>query len=231
MKYIYLTVGSILISLSSFAQSISPGGIYAAANAGQSGGVSLEWVLGDINAFTTLSTLPVKLVRFEGILAADGSARLEWETAEEYNNAGFEVQKSTDARQFENIGWVDGAGDIKVSKQYQFIDNQLVTTSYYRLKQVDTDGQFSFSKIIRVIPPNESLDRFTAFPNPVQDGKVTASLPDRSFKLSLYDKAGRLVKQIAEPGAQERMQLPGKGTYLLSIESIAGSKTITLVQP
>jgi hypothetical protein len=231
MKKYYLTILAAAFGLSAQAQSISPGGIYAAANVSQGNGVSLEWVLGDINAFTNLSTLPVKLIRFEGSLTADGSARLEWETAEEYNNSGFEIQKSTDAVHFEHIGWVDGAGDAKTSNTYQFLDKQLTTTSYYRLKQVDIDEKFTFSKIVRVIPHNESLDRFTAFPNPVKDGRVTASVPERSFKLTLYDIMGRQLKQITSPKTQEQIQLPQKGNFLLSIESVAGSKTIQIVQP
>ncbi|KQS27148.1 T9SS type A sorting domain-containing protein [Dyadobacter sp. Leaf189] len=231
MKNIYLTVSSLLIGLAAQAQSISPGGIYAAANYNQSGGVSLEWVLGSINSFSSLSPLPVKLIRFDGTLTAEGSAKLEWETAEEYGNKGFEIQKATDAVHFENIGWVDGAGDAKNRNIYQFVDNQLATTSYYRLKQVDFDEKFSFSKIIRVIPHNESLDRFTVYPNPVKDGKVTATLPERSFKLTLFDKTGRQVKQITQPQTQEQLLLPGTGSFLLNIESVAGNKTIQVVQP
>ncbi|CAG5068849.1 hypothetical protein DYBT9623_01581 [Dyadobacter sp. CECT 9623] len=231
MKKLYLTVLGSAFAVASQAQSISPGGIYAAANVSTGNGVSLEWVLGDINAFVNLSTLPVKLIRFEGTLTADGSAKLEWETAEEYNNQGFEVQKATDAVNFENIGWIDGAGNAKTRNVYQFLDKQLTTASYYRLKQVDADGQFSFSKIIRVIPHHESLDRFTAYPNPAKDGKVTATLPERSFKLSLYDTAGRLLKQIDNPQTQEQIRLPGSGNYLISIESAAGNKTVKVVQP
>uniref|UniRef100_UPI003F6F103F T9SS type A sorting domain-containing protein n=1 Tax=Dyadobacter sp. TaxID=1914288 RepID=UPI003F6F103F len=228
---IYLTVSSLLICLSSYAQSISPGGIYAASNFNQSGGVSLEWVLGSINSFSALSPLPVKLIRFEGALTAEGSAKLEWETAEEYGNKGFEIQKATDAVHFESIGWVDGAGDAKTRNIYHFLDQQLNTTSYYRLKQIDYDEKFSFSKIIRVIPHNESLERFTVYPNPVQDGKVTATLPERSFKLILFEKTGRQIKQITQPQMQEQLLLPGTGNFLLHIESVAGNKTIQVVQP
>ncbi|MCE7060085.1 T9SS type A sorting domain-containing protein [Dyadobacter sp. CY343] len=231
MKKLYLIVLGSAFAVASQAQSISPGGIYAAANVSQGNGVSLEWVLGSINAFSNLSTLPVKLIRFEAALTPEGFAKIEWETAEEYSNRGFEIQKSTDAVNFENIGWIDGAGDAKTANKYQFLDKELSTTSYYRLKQVDTDEKFTFSKIVRVIPHNESLDRFTAFPNPVKDGKVTASVPDRSFKLTLYDTMGRQLKQITSPKTQEQIQLPQKGNFLLSIESVAGNKTIQIVQP
>lgn len=231
MRKYYLTILAAACALGAQSQSISPGGIYAAANVSQGNGVSLEWVLGDINAFVNLSTLPVKLVRFEGTLTADGSAKLEWETAEEYNNKGFEVQKATDAVHFENIGWIDGAGNAKTRNTYQFLDKQLSTTSYYRLKQVDSDEQFTFSKIVRVIPHHESLDRFVAYPNPAKDGKVTATLPERSFKLNLFDTMGRLLKQIDNPKTQENIHLPGTGQYLLSIESAAGNKAIKVVRP
>jgi hypothetical protein len=110
MKKLFLTILTGAISCPLFAQSISPGAIYAASASGSANGVSVNWILGSLNSFSDLSVLPVRLISFEGRLNAAGLAELHWKTAEETNNLGFEIQKSPDGKKWELLGWVDGAG-------------------------------------------------------------------------------------------------------------------------
>jgi hypothetical protein len=112
MKKLLLMFMSMLVAPSSHGQSISPAGIYGAANSSSAGGIAVSWVLGTMTP-QALSALPVKLIHFAGTLTSTGNAQLDWETAEEYDNAGFEVQKSLDGKKFEALGWVDGGGDSK----------------------------------------------------------------------------------------------------------------------
>jgi hypothetical protein len=115
-------------------------------------------------ASTEEFALPVSLVSFKGT-ALETHNLVEWETVWETNNAYFEMHRSTDGRSFKLIGErVGGAGDTKNTSYYHFRDNAPAPgTNYYRLKQVDLDGSFTFSHIIAV---NNKKALVTLYPNP-----------------------------------------------------------------
>ncbi|MGI8951814.1 MAG: T9SS type A sorting domain-containing protein [Chitinophagaceae bacterium] len=95
-------------------------------------------------------TLPVTFLNFDGILR-NGQAVLNWSTSNEINNKGFEVQKSADAQNFSDIGFVQGAGSSSTVNNYNFTDAKLLSGSnYYRLKQIDLDGRFNYSSTIKL---------------------------------------------------------------------------------
>jgi hypothetical protein len=100
----------------------------------------------------TPSLLPITLLYFKGKNKQNKFSRLTWETALEINNNGFEIEKSLDGFSFYTIGWVTGNGNSTVSHLYKFDDYkiELGGTYYYRLKQVDYDGQFEYSNMVSV---------------------------------------------------------------------------------
>lgn len=225
-----LTITSILLcAYHTQAQQISPGALYAASGSGSANGVSVNWVLGSLNSFSDLSVLPVRLISFEGKVNAAGLAELHWKTAEEANNLGFEIQKSPDGKSWELLGWVDGAVDSKTEKSYQYVDHEFVTTSYYRLRQVDIDDSYSYSKIICIIPEKESLDRFYVYPNPSRDSKVKVQMPERTQRLLLFDQLGRKLGEFEAPGTNHIITLPHTGSFLLQIDTPVGSRTTKLI--
>lgn len=115
-----------------------------------------------------ISTLPVKLISFNGI-ASDNDALLNWRTSLEINNRGFEVERSMDGELFETIGFVKGKGNSNAIVSYSLTDANVFADSkfaYYRLKQVDFDGKFEYSDIIKVTNSNVSFDDVNAYPNP-----------------------------------------------------------------
>jgi hypothetical protein len=113
------------------------------------------------------SPLPVELVSFEGELL-DGKVELSWETASEKENDYFEVQKSVDGNRFIEIDYVSGQGNSNELVSYYSVDaNPSLGTSYYRLKQVDYDGEFSYSNIISI--SNYSDIAIDIYPNPATD--------------------------------------------------------------
>lgn len=117
----------------------------------------------DQGIFEFESTVPVELVAFEFM---DGSLR--WTTVSETSNFGFEVQRRFfQERNFIQIGFVRGAGTTTIPQHYEFRDSINHGTVYYRLKQIDTDGSFEFSQVIRAEygkPASFSLSQ--NFPNP-----------------------------------------------------------------
>jgi len=151
-------------------------------------------------------TLPVKLIRFNGVLA-NKITNLNWATSSEINNKGFEVQRSLDGADFETIGFVKGVGNSNAVNKYAFndnlsINNQLPTTIYYRLKQIDLDGKYEYSNTI-VIKTNEDLNfgnDISIVPNPFTDGvQINFSQhQNATVNVILVDALGREVytKQI-----------------------------------
>jgi Secretion system C-terminal sorting domain len=107
--------------------------------------------------------LPIKLSSFAASNIKNSNI-LNFTTTSEFNNAGFDIERSSDGVAFEKIGWVDGHGNTKEEKQYSFTDTKpLFGINYYRLRQVDYDGRFEYSSIVST--KFESDDRYL-FPNP-----------------------------------------------------------------
>jgi uncharacterized repeat protein (TIGR01451 family) len=121
--------------------------------------------------------IPVKLTGFTATLLGNGNGLLQWATASELNHRHFIIERSTDGLRFDNRGQVDGQGNGSLLRQYQFTDpwDQPVALFYYRLKMVDTDGQFSYSPIVALRKGRALGAAFTVYPNPFA-GHLTLSL-------------------------------------------------------
>ena len=124
-----------------------------------------------IAKFGPLSPLPVKLTGFKG--ENKGSInKLSWTTATEINNSGFELQRSSDGVNFPKIAFVDSKGrngNSNTDLNYSFEDmNPFPGNNYYRLKQIDINGRFEYSKVVllKQAKPNEITVK-SIFPNPV----------------------------------------------------------------
>jgi len=108
--------------------------------------------------------LPIELSWFRASLTAHASVFLEWQTASELNSESFDVERSQDGFDFTRIATLRGAGTTSQSHYYSTIDEQpLPGVSYYRLKQTDIDGTFTYSYYISVTRDGEP---FSAYPNP-----------------------------------------------------------------
>jgi hypothetical protein len=229
MKKVFFVISLFFCFNLALAQQISPSGMYGAAGNVATGNVDVHWVLGPVISSNILSPFPVRLISFKGYAGSLGEAWLEWRTTEETNNKGFEIQKSTDGKHFEAIGWVDG-GNQAGEEIYTFSDSEFSTTSYYRLKQIDFDSAYTLSRIISLIPENESLDRFNAYPNPTSTGEIYITLPDRALSMSLTDKNGRVLSEQKNPGHKQTLTLPATGLFMLRIQNAIGERTIKLVK-
>jgi uncharacterized delta-60 repeat protein len=142
------------------------------------------------------SALPVAYKEFK--IRTNGLSNvLDWKTATENNNSGFEVQYSRDAAQFSPLGFVttkaiDGNSASELS--YSFVHNYSALRPgqiYYRLKQTDINGQFKYSSILSSTIKSQD---FLIYPNPAKD-KITLSLNNpEKFMFSIIDNLGRTVK-------------------------------------
>lgn len=142
--------------------------------------------------------VPVELTSFSAA-AKNNIVELKWTTASETNNQGFEVQRNS-GNGFVTIGFVGGFGTTTEIKNYNFIDKNINTGSYsYRLKQIDFDGTFEYSKVINVevkAPVEFGLDQ--NFPNPFNPStSISFSLAvDSKVKINVYNLLGQQVAAL-----------------------------------
>ncbi len=175
---------------------------------------------------TYINTLPIELLDFRA--TTEGSAvHLEWATATEDQNAYFSVQRSGDNATFQEIDRVLGAGTSQVTMFYSCVDHApLPGTSYYRLQQVDTDGNSTFSPVVSVLHDPGST---TVFPNPTMDGSVTILDEEaRSASVAVYDGALRMVRH-SDVLTGDPVDLLGglpDGDYTLLIETGSGHRAV-----
>ncbi len=108
-------------------------------------------IVGYCESIGGVGPLPVELVKLDARYDTD-QVVINWETATEINNMGFRVQRSTNGRDFHNVGWVDGYGTTTEEQNYLLVDKELPTSSvlYYRLVQTDFDGATELSDVVSV---------------------------------------------------------------------------------
>lgn len=152
-------------------------------------------------ALTGLTPLPVELTSFSA-KAFSGKVQLDWTTATEINNSGFEIERSFDGNTFFTVGFVRGNGTTTEPRSYSFTDDiQFNSTQsiYYRLKQVDYNGDISYSDIVSVeldIPTEFALGQ--NYPNPFNPStKIKYSVPQKGIvSIVVYDLIGQQVATI-----------------------------------
>lgn len=157
---------------------------------------------GDISTCLETICLPVELVSFSGE-ERDCSTYLSWRTETETNSSHFVIERSFDAINFTAIGRVTSAGDSQEAIDYNFSDHDAGLQTYYRLMQVDMDGSFEYSDIIRVhskcIDGGTVGDILDVFPNPVSHTsniylKVFAPTNERTT-IIIMDITGKIVAE------------------------------------
>lgn len=144
------------------------------------------------NCVGCTNPLPVELINFSGERVNDIEIALSWTTASETNNNYFEVQRLVDG-EFQTIGIVDGSGNSNEEICYEYVDyNVNSNVQYYRLKQVDFDGAFEYSNVIRVNEVLNTKENITIYPNPVKDElNITLDFKGVILKLILIDISGK----------------------------------------
>jgi uncharacterized repeat protein (TIGR01451 family) len=166
------------------------------------------------------SPLPVELIDFTGI-SNDEIIELNWSTASEFNNKSFEIERSKDLRNFITIGTVNGRGLSNSVQQYSFLDQEASgNLIYYRLKQVDFDGAFSYSKTI-VISRNATA-KIEYFPNPFNSQLVINNVTEGA-EIKLFSIDGKLVRNKISDGKHDLIDAADLLPGMYFIEVMEGS--------
>jgi hypothetical protein len=185
------------------------------------------------------SPLPVKLTFFKGQMQT-GSVKLDWQTASEQNSSHFTVERSADAKNWQSIGQVQAHGNSERLVNYKYIDDlgevNLTGVIYYRLKQVDYNGEFEYSTYIAIKNSDAGgLQLVTIYANPVRNGVLQFSIegnPANVQSVELNDLRGKRIRNIPVEGKQSlTANLDGvkPGLYLLRIRSTYGEQAQRVV--
>jgi hypothetical protein len=164
------------------------------------GGQAYTVQLDGILIGTTYSQVtPVELTSFTAKVVGN-SVVLDWQTASELNNRGFEVERKSVNGEWKNIGFVAGYGTTSETKEYRYTDNSVQNGKYfYRLKQVDFDGTFEYSEEVQVefVKPI-SYELGQNYPNPFNPSTtIKFSIPEAgNVKLVVYNLLGQEVKTL-----------------------------------
>ena len=147
------------------------------------------------------SALPVELVDFRGNLRQK-KVHLTWQTFSEINNDYFSIEKSKDGNNFEELGRLTGKGTSYEVNEYSFLDEEPAPgLNYYRLKQLDFDGSYHYSKTIVVDFAPEG--KISLYPNPARDW-LQIDFPEKTAEqttIYLFDAMGRLaLTEVMQPG-------------------------------
>ena len=141
------------------------------------------------------SALPVSLLSFTA-QAQGKTALLKWPTVNETDNAYFSVERSTDGIHFTAIGRVAGHGSVTTEQHYQFTDNSPVQgANYYRLKQVDLSGRFTYSAVAKV-SFDGAQNVFSVYPNPARNTVIISLSPTASAStITVFTMSGKRILQ------------------------------------
>jgi len=119
---------------------------------------------------TTKNTIvPVELSLFKGSTSSKAH-HLHWQTASEFENLGFEIERSSNAKEWEVIDFLKGQGTSLVLKDYYYIDESPAEgINYYRLKQIDFGGTYEYSSMLALEYEAATDNRLLVYPNPIKD--------------------------------------------------------------
>jgi len=185
-------------------------------------GFNAQFAIGAVN-----NPLPVTWVDFSGKHTED-NAQLTWSVAAEKNNKGYFVERSIDGVSFEEIDFVNGKGDHTYMTSYTYTDYGVFKqyqTAYYRLRQVDFNGKFTYSKTVMLTASIDADVISSVYPNPMNNqlnielGNVAAE----KVTLNVFDVTGKLVQMVELPVNNGKLiqtnELSGlhSGIYMLQI--------------
>jgi hypothetical protein len=196
----------------------------------------------EISSFSELAlvsasgtALPVTWLSVSG-QANGGKILINWATASESNTASFTIEHSPDGIKFTSLENVPAAGNSSATRNYQYLHGTPKTgANYYRIRQTDKDGKYSYSKTIKVNFGTNGIP-LTLTPNPVSD-KLMIWLPEivnKSAVIKIYNPLGQLVQQQPVAIGAKQVQvntnnLP-KGYYRLQLLQAGSSQSLPFIK-
>jgi hypothetical protein len=238
------------VHVTKYATGSGPGGLGTyIANSGADQDFGANYIQVGVSSFSSFylhgsassAPLPVELINFTATAINSEYIHLDWATALEINNDGFELQRSTDAQNWTNIAWINGNDNSTTAKFYSHNDMQAAQniTYYYRLKQIDNDGQFEYSNIVNatLTGSNSSFNVLEFVPNPTVDMTtlLISSGVSQDIKVVIYNSIGQEVQTgnhtltVGMNQIKLDVNLLAAGTYMATVTSGNEVRTKRLV--
>jgi hypothetical protein len=186
--------------------------------------------------------VPVELTSFTAVTFGN-DVTLNWTTATELNNYGFEIQRMRLTNEYTTVGFVAGSGTTTEARNYTFVDADLSSGNYtYRLKQIDFDGTFAYSDEVNVeITSPVQFELAQNYPNPFNPSTtIRFSLPQNSnVTLKVYNALGQevstLINRVMDAGAHSinfdaSMMNSGIYFYRLDTDQFSEVRKMTLIK-
>ena len=161
---------------------------------------------------TATSALPLTLLSFNSSLE-NKNVILHWQTAQEINTSYFIIERSTNGTDFSSIGKIVASGNSSTTKNYSYTDTKPINgTNYYRLKMLDTDGKYIYSKVLVIKIDGKST--LQIFPNPAKNILyIQASGENEKATVQIIDVTGRIIKE-------EKISLNGNTSFSIDINNL-----------
>ncbi|MCG6913041.1 T9SS type A sorting domain-containing protein [bacterium BMS3Abin03] len=183
--------------------------------------------------------LPVELVSFTAEVM-NNSVELNWQTATEINNYGFDIERSADSGKWQKIGFVEGHGNSNSPKQYSYTDKNPIDGSNfkYRLKQIDTDGKFEYSAAVNVKLVPDEFTLYQNYPNPFNPNtKIKYYIPKSSqVQIIVYDILSNEITTLVneeKPAGNYEVQFDASnlpsGAYFYKLQAGSYTKTMKML--
>lgn len=179
------------------------------------------------------TALPITIASFTAT-AGNGRVALKWSTATEIDNDYFTIERSANGSTWTNIGTVDGAGNSSTLLNYQFIDHQPLTgTSFYRIKQTDFDGHYSYSETRQIqdaaAPGTISI---APVPNSGRNISIAGISNYQGYELTLFNTAGAQLFNKTLSNSSITLPSLAKGVYMVRISNsnTGDAQTLRYVQ-
>jgi len=169
----------------------------------------------------TLSKLPVTLINFEGN-SQEETTSLKWLTSEELNSDRFEIEHSTDAKEWRFIDYISAAGNSGKPTNYSYVHtNPNSGINYYRLKMIDIDKSFAYSRIVEVNKPSQ----LKIYPNPVTNLLTIDDGGKKEIRaVKIYDLRGQVVKTVILKEDKVDLSKVSPGLYTLKVIEKSGKE-------
>lgn len=200
----------------------------------QSNPSSQSVMVGNVTQFgpwavtTSQSPLPIVMLQFTAKAENNSRVVCKWTTASEINNDYFNVERSKDGIHFTSVGVVDGSGNSNVPHSYSFVDESPYQgISYYRIKQTDYNGAFTYS-VVRTVTLNAANNlSLEVYPNPVVDLLTLNSSAKSTLKINVVDAYGRTVYTTSmQATAQINFSDYASGIYFINVtDDVNGKKS------
>lgn len=182
---------------------------------------------GTVFSWNYVLSLPVELMKFSGSYS-NNQVVLSWTTASETNNDYFMVEKSTNAIDFADIAKIKGAGNSNEIQDYTYLDaNSNKGTTYYRLKQVDFDGKYSYSPIVTVV--NNANSDVKVIVNNEMKSIIIQNYSNSALDVFLFDVQGKLWNYYRIGTGNSEIGNINSGVYYVIINNGSNSSSQKII--